>query len=303
MGVMANLRDVEAMERRAMLALLLRPNAHWSEVADEVEQRGSVLTVLRAPALEQGSLFDVEDSVEDELQHADRLLQEWASEGMVFRMILDQDYPKQLLTIRERPPFVTWMGNASDSDASGVAIVGTRKASDEGTRTAGKLAREFADRGITVISGLAAGIDTAAHRGALEAGGRTVAVIGTGLRRSYPAQNEALQREIAASGMVLSQFLPDASPTRISFPMRNAVMSGLASATVVIEADEKSGAKMQARLALQHGRRVFLMTSLARHEWAQKLGQRPGARFVSSVDEIVRSLGDSEVGSRELVDR
>ena len=203
----------------------------------------------------------------------------WERAGMHFACVIDDDYPSQLLAIHQRPAFVMWMGTQSPRDAEGVAVVGSREACAAGVATAREVAAELADNQITVISGLAKGVDTAAHLGSLEAGGRTVAVIGTGLRRSYPAANAELQRRIAREGMVLSQFLPDAPPAKYSFPMRNAVMSGLAAVTLVVEATEGSGARMQARLALEHGRPVLLMSSLLKQNWAGELARRPGSRL------------------------
>jgi DNA processing protein len=151
---------------------------------------------------------------------------------------------------------------------------------------AGAIARHLVGAGFTVFSGLAAGIDTAAHRSALEAGGRTVAVIGTGLRRVYPPQNADLQQRIAAECAVVSQFWPDAPPSRISFPMRNAVMSGMTLATVVVEASHTSGARTQARLALEHGRPVLLLESLLAQDWARRFAMRPGTHVVRTPAEI-----------------
>lgn len=117
-----------------------------------------------------------------------------------------------------------------------------------------------------------------------------LAVIGTGVDRAYPAQNAALQEEIAAKGLVISQFLPGAPPAKTSFPMRNAVMSGFALATVVVEAAYQSGARMQARLALQHGRHVFLTRSLLQHDWARGYAQRPGVTVVGNAGDVFAGL-------------
>jgi DNA processing protein len=154
------------------------------------------------------------------------------------------------------------------------------------------LAGELAERGVTVVSGLARGIDAAAHHGALAAGGRTVAVVGTGLRRAYPPEHAALQNRIAKEGAVVSQFWPHAPPTRYSFPMRNAVMSGISQGPAVIEASATSGAGMQARRAsrFEQGKRAFLMASLVtREQWAQRYLER-GAIEVHSVEDILRWL-------------
>jgi len=182
-------------------------------------------------------------------------------------------------------------GHLTSSDVNSVAVVGARQASATGRRRASAIAQHLVDRNFTVVSGLAAGIDTAAHTSALSRDGRTVAVIGTGLARAYPPENHALQRDIAARCAVISQFWPDAPPSKRSFPMRNAVMSGLALATVVVEASHTSGARMQARLALGQGRPVFLLRDLVeRQPWAQQTAQRPGTHVVDDPQEITAAL-------------
>jgi DNA processing protein len=153
------------------------------------------------------------------------------------------------------------------------------------------MARMLAERNVTVVSGLARGIDTAAHTAALNAGGRTIAVIGTGIRRYYPAENRELSDRIAEYGAVVSQFWPDAPPATYTFPRRNVTMSGIAQGTVVIEASSTSGAKMQARLALEHGKKVFLLRSLVdSYSWAAKYAARPGATVVEAVDDVIDAL-------------
>jgi DNA processing protein len=153
---------------------------------------------------------------------------------------------------------------------------------------AAQVARELTAQKITVVSGLARGIDTAALVATLGAGGRPVAVIGTGISRTYPAENRDLQQEIARRGLVLSQFWPDAPPQKHTFLMRNATMSGYGLATVVVEAGEKSGARAQARMAVEHGRQVILTDQVVvRNEWAQALLGRPGVHVASSVDVVL----------------
>src|SRR5439155_22978921 len=137
------------------------------------------------------------------------------------------------------------------------ALVGTRQAAHEGIQRAARLSRQLVEAGVTVISGMALGIDTAAHIAALKAHGRTVAVMGTGLDHRYPKRNAILAEEIlAAGGALVSQFFPQQQPRQWTFPMRNVVMSGLALATAVIAAGSTSGARRQARIPLQHGRTV-----------------------------------------------
>jgi DNA processing protein len=218
--------------------------------------------------------------------------------------VLDRaEYPSNLRVIPSPPPFLFYRGQLRRDDARSVAVVGTRQASDEGRRRARQLAEKLAGQGVTVISGLARGIDTEAHTATLGAGGRTIAVVGTGILHTYPAENADLADRIAASGAVVSQFWPDAPPTRASFPMRNAVMSGISQGTAVIEASSTSGAKMQARIALEQGKRSFLMASLVTHEeWARRYLQR-GAIEVHEVDDILHWLRTPEQVEQQSAQR
>jgi DNA processing protein len=156
------------------------------------------------------------------------------------------------------------------------------------------MARLLAEAGVTVISGLAAGIDTAAHEQMLVQGGRTIAVLGTGILRTYPKENLELAVRIAQSGSLVSQFWPSQPPTRYTFPRRNVVTSGMGQGTVVIEATRTSGAKMQARLALEHGKQVFLVSRLVMNQsWARKYVER-GAVEVHRVEDVVSRLRSLE---------
>ncbi|MEU2717575.1 DNA-processing protein DprA [Streptomyces sp. NPDC007205] len=277
------------LERAALVALLRRGDRSWSEVTDQVEALGSARDVLES-ALDlsgQGKLFDTGPSLD--LDSVASEIAAWQREGMRLVTILDDDYPLYLRLVHQRPPFLFLRGTTADDDLR-VAVVGTRTPTPEGVAHARTIADGLAERGVTVVSGLAAGIDTVAHGSALAAGGRTVAVIGTGLRHVYPAQNARLQQEIAEKGLLISQFWPDAPPSKTSFPSRNAVMSGYSLATVVIEAAYRSGARMQARLALEHGRRVFLMRSLMTHEWAREYATRPNTTVIDGPEDVFRHL-------------
>ena len=215
--------------------------------------------------------------------------------------VLDGEYPSNLRMIHQHPPVLFMRGTADERDATSVAVVGTRQPTPRGIDQARQLAAGLAAHGVPVISGLAAGIDTAALTAALTAGGRAVAVIGTGIDRVYPPQNAGLQEEIAAKGLVISQFLPGSPPTKASFPMRNAVMSGYALATIVVEAAERSGSRMQAGLALRHGRHVFLMRSLLEHEWARDYAERPGVTVVETADDVFAGLQRLASESTDLI--
>ena len=212
-----------------------------------------------------------------------------------FVSVLDDGYPANLRMIHDHPPFLFVRGSLEPTDDRAIAVVGTRKPSEEGVAAARRIAASLADRGITVVSGMAEGIDTAAHAGALNAGGRTLAVFGTGISRVYPASNRALSRAISAAGATLSQFWPDMAPSRWSFPVRNIVTSGLSVGTVVVEAGPTSGARQQAEHAVRHGKRLFLLQRLVRHQpWAQELMTIPGVVAIDDIEEILAAI-DAEL--------
>jgi DNA processing protein len=275
-------------EQAALLAWLRRPQVVWPAVTERLEECGSVQQAVAEETPAQGSLFDVPPSVGIEEAVSD--LECWERGGIRMVSVLDSAYPANLRMVHQRPPVLFLRGTADPRDATSVAVVGTRQPSMRGLDQGRQLATGLAARGIPVVSGLAAGIDTAAHTAALAAGARTVAVIGTGVDRTYPPSNAALQEEIAARGLVISQFLPGSPPTKASFPMRNAVMSGYTLATVVVEAAARSGSRMQARLALEQGRHVFLMRTLLEHDWARDYAQRPGVTVVDTADDVFADL-------------
>jgi DNA processing protein len=217
-------------------------------------------------------------------------LERWSDHGIRVHTVLDAEYPANLRAAPDRPPMIFVDGEYEESDARSVAVIGSRSASPAGLARARAVAEQLVDCAYTVVSGLAAGIDTAAHSHALARGGRTLAVVGTGVQRCYPRANAALQRRIAAEGAVISQFLPDAGPTRKNFPKRNAVMSGLTRATVVVEASLTSGARTQVRSAHGQNRLVFLARPVLDQAWAHELAERPGTIVFDSPGEIVTAL-------------
>lgn len=278
-------------ELATLLVLLRRRQAgtSWNEVAAQVAAAGSATAVFDEIASD--ALFVTPD-IDSELDRARTDVRRWDGSGYRLVSVLDPEYPSSLLGIREAPPFLFYEGALREPDA-GMSVVGSRSASDSGRRLAVEAAQHLVRVGLTVVSGLAAGIDAAAHRAALEAGGRTVAVLGTGISLSYPASNRALQQEIAQRGLLLSQFYPDAPPTKQSFPMRNATMSGYGLATIVIEAGEHSGARIQARLAGEHGRPVILTDRVATQTtWGEALVDRPNVYVVGSVVELSDAVTD-----------
>jgi DNA processing protein len=268
-------------ENAALVVLLRGGTRSWSAYAEMVEEAGSAQAVLDREHGNQSSLF-----ARDELEAAARQIDQWQQRGMRLVTVLDPDYPQNLRAAHDRPPLVFVAGTLEPRDARGVAVVGARAASPAGRQAATRIAAHLIGEAFTVLSGLATGIDAAAHGAALEAGGRTIAVVGTGLMHCYPPQHVGLQRRIAATCAVLSPFWPDSPPTRRSFPIRNAVMSGAARATVVVEASATSGARMQARLSLAQGRPVFLFAPLLEQEWARAYAERPGTHVFDEPQEI-----------------
>jgi DNA processing protein len=201
-------------------------------------------------------------------------------------------FPAALLTIVDMPPVLWYRGTLDAFHAPAVAIVGSRAATAVALETAASLAADLAARGVVVVSGLARGVDSAAHRGALSAG-RTIAVLGSGLDRIYPREHGALAREIAREGLVVSEYPPGTPPLAFHFPMRNRLISGLSRAVVVIEASEQSGSLITAACALEQGRDVMAVPGnvlSGRNRGAHAL-IRDGAKIVESVDDIVEELG------------
>jgi DNA processing protein len=203
----------------------------------------------------------------------------------------DAGYPALLATV-PAPPNLYMVGGLLPEDALAVAIVGSRAATAYGLDVAERLAADLAARGVTIVSGLARGIDTAAHRGALVAGGRTIAVLGCGVDVVYPPENRALASEIAAHGALLSQFAPGTPPLPGHFPARNRTLAGLTLGVCVVEAAERSGALITARMAGELGREVFAVPgriTSAASEGAHGL-IRDGATLVRSWMDVVQEL-------------
>jgi DNA processing protein len=207
------------------------------------------------------------------------------------RLVLlpDAEYPVLLRPIDLPPPFLLVRGDLRREDALGVAIVGSRRGSPYGLRVAERLGADLGGRGVTVVSGLARGIDTAAHRGALDVGGRTIAVLGSGVDVLYPPENGRLAREVARAGAVVSQFPMGTPPLPHHFPARNRLIAGLTLGTVVVEAAERSGALITARLAGELGREVYAVPGNVSAEGSQGTNGliRDGARLIQGWEDVV----------------
>lgn len=237
----------------------------------------------------------------DRVQHWRSELGRLAEAGIRMVDVLDDDYPANLRMVHNRPPFLMVRGDLEFADVRAIAVVGTRDATPRGREAAFHISEQLAARQVTVVSGLARGIDTAAHEGSLAGGGRTIAVFGTGIEVTYPSENRGLADRISAHGACVSQFLPGMRGARWSFPARNLVTSGLSLGTVVVEAGETSGARLQAMAAIDHGKRVLLLSALVDQQpWAAEAASRPGVIVVDSVDRVVEAV-DRELQSDVLV--
>jgi len=247
-------------ETVALSALLYHdPNGRgrWAEIRDALSEGTSARHLLEYPA---GELVprDVRSMTEESAAE----LETWTAAGIQLLTPLDDAYPAQLRSVYDFPLALFARGEVVH-DYRSAAIVGSREFSVGGQNFARDLATLLARDAVTVVSGLARGIDGTAHRAALAAGGRTVAVIGNGLNLTYPAEHRELQRVIEERGLVISQFRPETKPTRQTFPQRNVTMSAYSSVTVIVEAKEASGTRIQAAAAVKHGRPMVITEQVA----------------------------------------
>lgn len=204
----------------------------------------------------------------------------------------DAEYPARLQAIASAPPVLYVRGALEPEDEAAVAIVGSRRATAYGEQMAGELARELGRRGLTIVSGLARGIDAAAHRGALEVGARTVAVLGNGLDQTYPPEHRGLAADVAGSGALLSEFPLGTAPLRLHFPRRNRIISGLSLGVVVVEAGVESGALITAHHALEQGRDVFAVPGRVHARYSEGCNRliKAGATLVESWEDVLAEL-------------
>lgn len=206
--------------------------------------------------------------------------------------LLDKEYPAALKSIATAPLVLYVRGELLPQDCFAIAIVGSRMASFYGIKAAERLSRELSYRGFTIVSGMARGIDTAAHRGALNSGGRTIAVLGCGLDIVYPPENKKLSNEIIKQGAVISEFPLGTLPEKFNFPIRNRIISGLSLGTVVVEAAKRSGALITANYSLDQGKEVFAVPGHIDSPTSQGTHQilKNGAKLAESADDILEEL-------------
>ena len=293
-------RATDTDELRALVALSLVPGVGPGRIRALLAHFGAASAVMAASrrALAQVDRvgpqtaaaivgFDGDAVVDAQFERAARV-------GAELVALWDERYPNLLRQIYD-PPAVLWLrGDLLPRDERAIAIVGTRRATDYGKRVAHHFAFELARRGFTIVSGLAYGIDAAAHRGALEAGGRTLAVLGSGVDRIYPARNKPIAEQIVAGqGGVLSEFALGAAPDAVNFPRRNRIIAGLARGTLVAEARQTGGALITAWMALEQNREVFAAPAALfapTGEGTNQLIRKGYATLVTSVDELLAEL-------------
>lgn len=226
---------------------------------------------------------------------------EWMKSGKQNRIIhyADRRYPFLLKQISSAPLVLYAKGNAELLDSRQIAVVGSRKATLAGKQIAECLAQQLSERGITVTSGMACGIDSHAHLGAISASGNTVAVLGTGIDKCYPASNKSLYQQIAAKGVLISEFDLSSPPRKTHFPQRNRIISGLSMGTLVVEATRRSGSLITARFALQQNREVFAVPGSILAETASGCLEliQQGAKLTRSIDDILEEFSEFSGGS------
>jgi DNA processing protein len=279
-------------ERQALVALLeeqasadsRRRYTGWSAIAAEVMRRGSALAVWneRHPLT-----LDGQGESDGALVRARGRLAGWRAADFDFLTVLDRRYPLRLRRVQQIPPVLFVTGELL-ADEVGVSVVGSRDVSVPGQQMAAAIARGLVERGFAVISGLANGVDAAAHHATLATGGRPIGVLGTGITRAYPETNRALHERVAAAGALVSQFLPEHPPDKHTLVMRNATMAGLSQVSVIVEAGERSGSRVHARYALACQRPLILTdVVVASTRWGSELANRPGVHVAGSTAEVL----------------
>jgi DNA processing protein len=229
------------------------------------------------------------------LEKIDKYLKKVKDNGINVYLSSQDEYPANLKTIYDPPPVLYSLGELQYEDKEAIAIVGSRKATDYGLKTAESLAEQLVQNGITVVSGMALGIDAAAHRGAIKGGGRTIAVFACGVTNPHPKSNINLYKDILKNGAVVSEYPLGMQPLPGNFPARNRIISGLSLGSVIIEANIKSGSLITADFALEQGRDVFAVPGSINSPSSRGTNNliKNGAKLVDCVEDILNELPTS----------
>ena len=280
-------RGVGNVTYRELLERFQSPDIIFKTPVSVLVDAGTHLTVAQAIAA-----FDQWRTVEAELQ---KLLR--TNARLVTRA--DDNYPVNLTHLHDPPPFLYVHGDLLPTDRFAIAVVGSRSASTYGRTMARELARGLAEKGVTVVSGLARGIDAEAHRATIAAGGRTLAVLGSGVDVIYPSEHRGLAQEVTTHGALVSEFSLGSKPDAMHFPYRNRVISGLTLGTVVVEANEKSGSLITARCALEQNREVFAVPGNVTSDRSRGPHRliKEGAKLVEGVEDILSEIAPTLVST------
>jgi len=297
---------VNSSELKSWLALFTVPKVGPVRYIFLVKHFGSPEKVLSASKEELAELPDIGPVIAsniknkvfwDKAKEQQKLLEKNQVQVVTFK---DEKYPQNLLSIYDPPPFLFVKGEIKKEDRNAVAIVGCRSASVYGKRITERIGRELTRRGITIVSGMARGIDSIGHLAALKENGRTLAVFGSGLDIIYPGENKKLAEKILSNGAILSEFFLGTKPEAPNFPRRNRLISGLSLGVVIVEAGTKSGALLTAHCALEQNREVFAIPGnlgAKNSEGTNKLIKQ-GAKLVTSVEDILEELKITTEGGK-----
>lgn len=236
--------------------------------------------------------------------YLNRLFDNIESQNIKIITILDKDYPKHLLYIDDKPNVIYMKGNLLEEDNLAISIVGSRKSTNYGKWAAEKFSKELVEMGITIISGLANGIDTIAHKTALENNGRTIAVLGTGIDKIYPARNKDLYKDIEEYGALITEFPIGTKPFAYNFPQRNRIISGLSMGIIVIEAQEKSGSLITATHASNQGKDVFALPGNINSVFSRGTNKliRDGAIPLLELEDIIEEISEfKELRNKSII--
>jgi DNA processing protein len=291
--------DSALSPRIAELLLALTPGIGPRHRKALIAHFGSAQAVLAAAAHDLRSVTGIGQKLSRSIVQArgeidvNAQLAECRDNGVELLIESEPEYPPVLRTIPDPPGILFVRGRLAPSDGLALAIVGTRHATQYGIAQGERLAAGLARAGYTIVSGLARGIDAAAHRGALKAGGRTLAVLGSGVLNVYPPEHTSLADEVIAHGALISENPPRAPPLSGAFPQRNRIITGLSLGVIVVEASDRSGALISARHATEQGREVFAVPGRIDSRMSRGCHRliRDGAKLVESVDDVLEELG------------
>jgi DNA processing protein len=273
--------DIGPVFAKKLLSLFKTPERIFdAEMDDLLSLEG--IGINRAKKIKEFSLWEI----------VDKQIKVLEKKGIDVVSLHDPSYPEMLREVEDAPVVLYMKGDIQPQDRYAIAIVGSRKPTPYGTSVVENISGELASMGFTIVSGMARGIDSISHKGALRAGGRTIAVLGSGLDVPYPSENKGLMDKIAGSGCVISEFPPGTSPDRENFPRRNRIISGLSLGVLVIEATSDSGSLITTGYALEQGREVFAVPgniTASNSEGTNELIKR-GAILTRRAEDIVEEL-------------